>query len=265
VFSIVVSATVSRMINSPIHFVKLNKYGNGIDFRSVRELAKVFKETNVKKEEDRSYKGRKILNFATKSTYGVGNGDKKMSSHTNVNIIPFSLKTKNYKREVIDKWDKKRKPYQNVNIIPYSPSKYPLKRKTLNDKLSSENDILRPELNFVSNARPAMLKWREMEIEETPILKAQKAHKYKAYKAKQRKKYSSQVPIHLGYSRQFVDPSEYSQSKAMRGRLSTLPGSSMTWLPSARWNGQPSSILTFKYPLRSRQLYNNVDEFDNYL
>ena len=101
-----VSTTVSRMINSPIHFVKLNKYGNGIDFRSVRELAKVLKEKNVKKEEDRSYKGRKILNFATKSSDGVGKGDKKMSSHTNVNIIPFSLKTNNYKRKVNDKWDK---------------------------------------------------------------------------------------------------------------------------------------------------------------
>ena len=138
-----------------------------------------------------------------------------------------------------------------MNIIPYSPTKYHL--KTSND-LNSDNEILRPELTFVSNAHPAMLKWREMEIEETPILKAQKAHKYKAYKAKQRKKYSSQVPIHLGYSRQFVDPSEYSQSKAMRGRLSTLPGSSLTWLPSASWNGQPSSFLTRRFPLRSRQL-----------
>ena len=67
-FSIVAMATVARMINSPVHFVKLNKYGNGIDFRSVRELAKVFKEKYVKKEEDRSYKGRKILNFATKGS-----------------------------------------------------------------------------------------------------------------------------------------------------------------------------------------------------
>ena len=99
---------------------------------------------------------------------------------------------------MIDKWSKKGKPYQSVNIIPYSPTKYPLK---MSNALTNENKILRPELDFVSNARPAMLKWREMEIEETPILKAQKAHKYKAYKAKQ-----SQVPIHLGYSRQFVDP-----------------------------------------------------------
>ena len=138
--------------------------------------------------------------------------------------------------------EKKGKPYQNVNIFPYSPLK-------VSNSLTSENEILRPKLNFLSNARPAMLKWREMEIEETPILKAQKAPKYKAYKAKQ-----SQVPIHLGYSRQFVDPSEYSQSKAMRGRLSSLPGSSLTWLPSASWNGQPSSILTRRFPLRSRQL-----------
>ena len=189
-----------------------------------------------------------------------------------MNIIPFGNsensskkdKTEN-KREVIGKWDQKRKLYHSVNSISYSPNKNPLKRKICENYIKGENEILRPELNFVSNARPAMLKWREMEIEETPILKAQKAHKYKAYKAKQRKKYSSQVPIHLGYSRQFVDPSEYSQSKAMRGRLSTLPGSSMTWLPSASWNGQPSSILTFKYPLRSRKLYNNINEFDNYL
>ena len=181
-----------------------------------------------------------------------------MSSYPKLNIIPFGPRPKNYKTEVMDKWDKNRKPYESVNMISYSPIKFPLKRKTNKNDMKSKNKILRPKLNFVSNARPAMLKWREMEIEETPILKAQKAHKYKAYKAKQ-----SQVPIHLGYSRQFVDPSEYSQSKAMRGRLSTLPGSSLTWLPSASWNGQPSSIQTRRFPLRSRQLNSVVKEEDN--
>ena len=61
--SIVISSAVSRIRNSPIHFVKLTKYGNGIDYRSVRDLANVFREKETKKEVDRSYKGRTLLNL----------------------------------------------------------------------------------------------------------------------------------------------------------------------------------------------------------
>ena len=53
--SIVISSAVSRIRNSPIHFVKLTKYGNGIDYRSVRDLAKVFREKETNKEVDRSH------------------------------------------------------------------------------------------------------------------------------------------------------------------------------------------------------------------
>jgi hypothetical protein len=183
----------------------------------------VFREKETKKEVDRSYKGRKILNF------------------------------KANKNDVTRRWDKKVAPYPSVNIIPYSPIEYPYKsvRITKKDPII-DNEILRPVLNFTSNARPAKLKWRELEIEKTPIIKP--------FKSNRKKKYSSRVPIHLGYSRKFVEPTDFSYNKIIRKKLSNLPGSSMTWLPAPGLNGLPQTIFHMKYPLKIRRL----NKFDGY-
>ena len=95
-----------------------------------------------------------------------------------------------------------------------------------------------------------------MEIERTPIIKP--------FKSKRKKKYSSKFPIHLGYSRKFVEPAEFSYNKLIRKRLSNLPGSSMTWLPAPSLNGLPQTIFHMKYPLKIRRL-NTLDGDDNFL
>ena len=85
----------------------------------------MFREKETNQEVDRSYKGRKILNF------------------------------KANKNDVTRKWDKKIAPYPSVNIIPYGPIKYPYKSPGITKKDPiSDNEILRPVVNFTSNARP---------------------------------------------------------------------------------------------------------------
>ena len=59
------SSAVSRIRNSPIHIVKMKNYGAGLDMRSVRDLAEVFRWKGRRKESDRNYRGRKISNFVT--------------------------------------------------------------------------------------------------------------------------------------------------------------------------------------------------------
>ena len=234
--SVLISSTVSRIRNSPIHFVKLRKYGAGIDLRSLRGLAEMFEGKEKMKESDRNYKGRKILNFSPNKNY------------LNDNFIPVTTK--------------KIKSRPGVNIIPYSPSNYPSMSAgiTKKDKIS-DNEILRPEVNFTSNARPAMLKWRELEIEKTQIIKPSDKQKYKS---RLKKKYSSRVPIHAGYSRKFVESPEPASMKLFQKRYPRYPsGSSMTWLPAPSYvNGLPQTIFHMKYPLKIRRL-NSVDDDDD--
>jgi hypothetical protein len=167
------------------------------------------------------------------------------------------LNFKENKNDLIREWDKKIAPYPSVNIIPYGPSKYPYKSVviTKKDKIS-DNAILKPVLKFTSNARPAILKWRKLEIESKPIIKP--------FKSKRKKKYSRKVPIHLAYSQKFVEPADFSYNKISRKRLSNLPGSSMTWLPAPSSNGLPQRIFHIKYPVKIRRL-NMFDGVDNFL
>ena len=87
----------------------------------------MFREKETKEEVDRSYKGRKILNLKAKQN------------------------------DVRRKWDKKVAPYPSVNIIPDGPIKYPYKSMGITEKDSMSD-------NETSNAKPAILKWRELEI-----------------------------------------------------------------------------------------------------
>ena len=217
----VIPSAVSKIRNSPIHFIKLTKYGRSVDDESARELGKILNEKVRNTEMDRSYKGRRMLNFIGERNDEIFRKDKAVSSNP------------------------------SKNIIPYGPSKSTHKYPHYKDKLGAKNEILRPDLEFISNARPAKLKWREMRIKKTPILKPYKAYTasqaYKAYRAK----YRSAVPVHKGYSRAYLEPAEYSYQEP-------LVGSSLTRIPSASWNGQPSAILTVQYPVRESILYNEV-------
>ena len=130
-----------------------------------------------------------------------------------INIIPY------YSREKV----KNNHPSNNINIIP-------------------QYEILRPNLQFLSNARPAMLQWREKKIKKTPIIT------YMAYNQYQ----PSKVPIHRGYSRKYVNPSEYSLDKSLSKKLSKLPSSSLTWLSPHSLTGLPTAITTLSFPTRSR-------------
>ena len=53
--SLVVSSAVSRISNSPIHFIKLTNYGKSVDSEGARELGRVLDEKVSKTEVYRSY------------------------------------------------------------------------------------------------------------------------------------------------------------------------------------------------------------------
>ena len=95
------------------------------------ELAKVLEGKDRRNESGRSFKGRKISNFVK-------------------NIVV---------KDELSAWDKVGKPWP-VNIIPNGADYYP--KITRKDK-TRDNEILRPEVKFSSNARPALLKWRQLE------------------------------------------------------------------------------------------------------
>ena len=206
------SSSVSRILTSPIHIIKLRNYGDGIDRRGAIELAKVLEGKDRRNESGRSFKGRKISNFVK-------------------NIVV---------KDELSAWDKVRKLWP-VNIIPNGAG----------------YEILRPEVKFSSNARPALLKWRQLEYEATQILPTSGKQ---TYKDRMKKKYSSTVPIHAGHARRLVDDQEPSTFKRSHP---PYPGSSLTWLPAQSYgNGLPQTILHLRYPLKMRQL-NSVEEDKN--
>jgi len=124
-----------------------------------------------------------------------------------------------------------------------------LSKKGVNKKVERGN-IFRPKVNFVSNARPARLQWRELEVKKTPIIKAKPLKL--DYNTRLKKKYgNSPVPVHLGYSRNFV---EDSPRRRYRGA-----GSTTTWLSHpARVNGLPQTVLHWQYPLKVASLSANT-------
>merc|ERR1712113_821995 len=208
------STAVAKYRNSPIHYIKL-KPGSGFDIKSFKSLANIFmqKSENLR-ERNKSSKGRKISNFIDDK------GDKPTS---NVNFIQLgNSKTKAYKKK-----------YQTY-----------YQKQKLMDEIKKE-EIFRPKINFTSNAKPEMLKYRDVQMNKMAILK-----KPTKELSRLNRKYAGKVPFHFGYSRKFQDfPGEKSYQKSVR----RMPGSSIKWLtvPS---NGLPTSLTHFKYPVRISRL-----------
>merc|ERR1711953_861303 len=172
------------------------------------------------RERGKSYKGRKISNFLD---------DKDENSIPKVNFIKLSPgKTKAYQKK-----------YQTYH-----------QKKNLMDEIKAE-EIFRPKINFTSNAKPEMLKYRDVQVNKMAILK-----KPTKELSRLNRKYAGKVPFHFGYSRKFQDfPGEKS-----RGRR---PGSRIRWLtlPS---NGSPTSLTHFKYPVRISRLSSGKDVNSEY-
>ena len=210
--TVLASSAVCKFKNSPIHFIKLNSVGSGRGGFDIRSLAKIFSRSKEKyRERDKSYKGRKISNFNDKdSSNSLGS--------SKVNFIKFGGKSK-------------------------SEYNQPIKPKIFMDEIK-DNEIFRPKLNFTSNAKPELLKYRDVKVDKKKILK-------KPSKELRRlnKKYSGKVPFHFGYSRKFQDFPE--------GKSFSNSGASprMTWLSRPKLsNGLPTSILHVKYPVQITRL-----------
>ena len=208
--TVLASSVVCKFKNSPIHYIKLNSAGNSRGGFDIRSLAKIFSRPKEKyRERDKSYKGRKISNFNDNSnSFGSGK----------VNFIKFGGKSK-------------------------AEYNQPIKRKIFMDEIK-DNEIFRPKLNFTSNAKPELLKYRDVKVDKKKILK-------KPSKELRRlnKKYSGKVPFHFGYSRKVQD---FPMGKSFSG-----PGSSprLTWLSRPRLsNGLPTSILHVKHPVQITRL-----------
>ena len=138
-----------------------------------------------------------------------------------------------------------------MRIIPYVDDSSNDKTKTVR-KITSENDILRPKLSFMSNARPSMMKWRELEIEKTPIINISKNEKYKA---RSHKKYEDNIRKHSGYARNVVDAKNSPLPNIHRQRFMKNLRSPTSWVSSPNFlNGLPKTIYHFKYPLKTRNL-----------
>merc|ERR1711915_617854 len=208
--------------NSPIHYIKLKPFGSGLDVKSFKSLANIFLQKNDKlRERDKSYKGRKISNF-------LDDKEDNSDSNSKVNYIKLGNgKTKAYQKK-----------YQ----------KYYEKKKMM-DEIKVE-EIFRPKINFTSNAKPEMLKYRDMQMNKMPIMK-----KPTKELSRLNRKYAGKVPFHFGYSRKFQDfPGEKSYQNTVR----RMPGSRIKWLtlPS---NGLPTSLTHFKYPVRISRLSSGKD------
>ena len=225
--TVLASSAVCKFKNSPIHFIKLNSVGSGRGGFDIRSLAKIFSRSKEKyRERDKSYKGRKISNFNDKdSSNSLGS--------SKVNFIKFGGKSK-------------------------SEYNQPIKPKIFMDEIK-DNEIFRPKLNFTSNAKPELLKYRDVKVDKKKILK-------KPSKELRRlnKKYSGKVPFHFGYSRKFQD---FPEGKSFSNRGSTPR---MTWLSRPKLsNGLPTSILHVKYPVQITRLSSgkNIRQeyFNNFL
>ena len=215
------SAALAKYRNSPIHYIKLKPFGSGLDMKSFKSLANIFMQKNDKlRERNKSSKGRKISNF-------------------------------------ID--DTEDKPTSNVNFIQLGPSKtkaYKKKYQTYYQKQKKIDEIkkmqiFRPKINFTSNAKPEMLKYRDLQMNKMTILK-----KPTKELSRLNRKYAGKVPFHFGYSRKFQD---FPGGKSV-GRMG---GSRIKWLtlPS---NGVPTSLTHFKYPVRISRLSSGKDVNSEY-
>merc|ERR1711874_162091 len=224
VYWLMASTAVAKYRNSPIHYIKL-KPGSGFDIKSFKSLANIFMQKNDKiRERNKSSKGRKISNFIDDK------GDKPTSKPiSNVNFIQLgNSKTKAYKKK-----------YQTY-----------YQKQKLMDEIKKE-EIFRPKVNFTSNAKPELLKYRDVQMNKMRILK-----KPTKELSRLNRKYAGKVPFHFGYSRKFQD---FPGEKSVR----RMPGSRIKWftLPS---NGLPTSLTHFKYPVRISRLSSGKDVNSEY-
>ena len=226
--SILASTSLCKYRNSPIHYIKLNSHGSGFNLNSLRNLAKLFAPSKDKlRERDKSYKGRKISSFSDKSSSSFG--------PSKVNYIKLG-------HDKHEKYQDTKKNFMNA---------------------IRNNEIFRPKLNFTSNAKPELLKYRDTQVAKTQILK-------KPSKELNRlnKKYSGKVPFHFGYSRKFQD---FPMGKSIqKSSISRGGSSSMTWLSATKMgNGLPTSILHMKYPVKITKLSSGKnlksEYFDNFI
>ena len=222
----IISSTISKYLNSPIYFMKMrgeNNLGQGLTIP----------------EDVRNSKGRKMENN-NRLFKKYGNENERQP---NINIIP------------VDDW----RYFSDKKPISHNDSGNFRNFKV--DKVKEENEmiddskIVRPEVSFLSNARPSLMAWREVEMEETPIMKPPKR---KQINTRLNKKYSQTVQAHLGYSRNLVDYS-LSSPRILQKKKYGSPQSSLVWLQPTSFNGLPQKLVYRKPLLMMR----NLDKFED--
>ena len=108
-----------------------------------------------------------------------------------------------------------------------------------------------------------MLKWRELEIERTPMIKP---YRQRNYKSRRNKKYNSKGPVHLANARKFVEARASPLPNIFRQKSLNNLDSTTSWLPAPSFvNGLPKTIYHFKYPLKTRKIIhvNSHDSSDD--
>ena len=238
VSSILISFSYS-MKPSKIHMIKLTstpyytlscnptsgtcKYISMPDPQQSRKLAMQFSLQDGGRENIRSKGGRKIMSS---------------SSFDKISELMKKVKSK-----------------PKVNIIPYGETEHQSMTEVKANKhsdMTTENEIFRPKLKFVSNARPAVLKWRELEMEKTPIIKP---HRQNNYKSRRNKKYHNKEPVHFAKSRTLVRARDSPLPNIFQQRSMSHPDSSISRLASPSFvNGLQKTIYHFKYPLKTREI-----------
>ena len=209
----IVAPAICKYLNSPLHFVKISGGGN-------------YHHNFALEEYTRNYKGRKI----------------------EVKRINDKLPNVNY-ISVNDDDVKKRKPYDEAGIDK-NTDKYSENMIDSDIIMVDDSEIVRPGISFLSNARPAVMAWREVEMEETPIIKPSKQQKQSN---RLKKKYSGRVPVHLGYSRNLVDYTMPSLP-IFQKRKYRFPESTLVWLQPTSFNGLPQKLLHMRPLLKMRKL-----------
>jgi len=214
------------------------KYQSRLDQQKEKELVAAYSKAGNPKEASRGgKKGREIGRRGISSSY------KKADPYTWKPIEP-SRPSINY----IQTSDVEEKPWKKKKYVKSKSSRQKLRKEDWMRRAAAKEDkVLRPRVTFMSNARPSILKWRELKVKKTPIIKAKPLKL--DYNSRLKKKYGSGVPVHLGYSRNFVEDSPV----RYRG-----PGSATTWLPSPAYvNGLPQTLLHWQYPVKVARLNTN--------
>ena len=217
--------TICKYLNSPMHFVKISSKDNYGHNYAIDENA-------------RNFMGRKI------EVNSILSKDKALyEQQPNINNIL-----------VPNDSDKKQVNYDDIYHIKNSDFDSDDMIDNEIDTLD-DSEIFRPGITFVSNARPAVMAWREVEMEETLIMKPPKQQKPRN---RLKKKYSRRVPVHLGYSRNLIDyplPSP----QIFQKRNYRYPESTLVWLQPTNFNGLPQKLVYMRPLLKMRKL-NVIDD-----